>query len=91
MTEKNETEQEYGKILYHPGVQVYWTQCAACGKKGQFEAYRIYEDSLANAIFYCNDCKHYHPEGYNIDIKHCPELQGKNAIPKGVIIWEKKH
>jgi len=86
----NENLEQLAEIIPFPGVQAYGTKCCICGKGGQFEAYKIYEQSLAKAYFYCNSCKHYHPQGFNIDIKESPELAGVNAIPKGVITWEQE-
>ena len=84
-------EDYLAELIPFPGVGIYWTKCCVCELEGQFEAYHIYQSSLANAYFYCNECKHYHPKGYNIDITECPELAGVTAIPKGIIIWSKRH
>ena len=87
MTDNNE---QLAEVIPFPGISAYFTRCCVCQKEGSFEAYKIYEAALAKAYFYCNDCKHYHPQGFSIDIKDAPELTGVNAIPKGVILWEKR-
>ena len=85
MTE--EVQEKIADVIPFPGVGTYFTKCCICHKEGEFEAYRIFEESLTKAYFYCNDCRQHHPQNFNIDISECPELSERVVLPKGVITW----
>jgi len=64
--------------------------CPRCGLPGSALSYKHYSKSLQKVGVFCEDCRHHMPNSINIDLRQCPELNGKPIFPQG-IVWQNQN